>query len=145
MGRRYKMKNIVKRKSKCQPQELSGTITKKAQGPGNKRQSRPKLADVVHATTTIQRAYRKYKKRKEERVRQAKKHEQPQIRLKHHKSKQELLKKTTKTSQVPVKRQKSTPKFSDIVHSAVIIQRTYRSFKKRKHARQQKKFENKPK
>ena len=47
--------------------------------------------------------------------------------------------------QARVKRQKSTPKFSDIVQSAVIIQRAYRSFKKRKHGNQQRKSGNKTK
>ena len=70
------------------------------QGTGRKQRSRPKLAEVVQATSTIQRAYRRFRKRKEEQMILAKKCEQPQARLKSHKSRQEHPKKTTRTSQV---------------------------------------------
>jgi len=155
--RRYKTKKDEKRKvlSKSTQQKKSGLKLQRSQQELTRRpikttqaagkKQRPKLVDVVNATTTIQRAYRRYKERKEERIRQAKRHQQTQSKLKSQKSKQELSKKTTKTSQVPVKRQKSTPKFSDVVHAAVTIQRTYRSYKKRKQERQHKKLDQRSK
>merc|ERR1712013_679444 len=145
--RRYKIKKDGNRKSanksKYQPQGSSDKTAKKPQGLGRKQRSRPKLAEVVQATTTIQRAYRRF--RKEEKMMVVKKCEQPQTRLKSQKLRQEHPKKPSLTSQARVKRQKSTPKFSDIVQSAVIIQRAYRSFKKRKHGNQQRKSGNKTK
>jgi hypothetical protein len=63
------------------------------QGPGQKQPSRPKLADVVHASITIQRAFRRYKKRKEERKKLSRKEEQTKSKLKSQKSEQELSKK----------------------------------------------------
>ena len=70
------------------------------QGLGRKQRSRPKLAEVVQATTTIQRAYRRFRKRKEEKMMVVKKCEQPQTRLKSQKLRQEHPKKTSLTSQV---------------------------------------------
>merc|ERR1712013_70670 len=110
--RRYKIKKDGKRKSanksKYQPQGSSDKTAKKPQGLGRKQRSRPKLAEVVQATTTIQRAYRRFRKRKEEKMMVVKKCEQPQTRLKSQKLRQEHPKKTSLTSQARVKRQKST-------------------------------------
>merc|ERR1712128_277426 len=104
-----------------------------------KQPSRPKLADVVHAAITIQRAYRRYKKRKIERVNMTRKQDQKKSGLKSQKSKQELTRKTSKTNQGPLRKQKSKPKFAEVVHAAITIQRAYRRYKKKKEEKRKKK------
>jgi len=117
-------------KSQRSQHELTRRPIKTTTTAVRKPPARPKLANVVHAAMTIQRAYRRFKKRKIDRVNLARKQEPTKSVLKSQKSKTELTRRTSKTSQAPVKRQKSKPKFADVVHAAITIQRAYRRYKK---------------
>merc|ERR1711915_906235 len=72
--RRYKIKKEQQKLSRSQMKsglpsqhEIKRKIVKKTSAHAQKPQRRPNMADVVQASITIQRAYRRYKKRKEER------------------------------------------------------------------------------
>merc|ERR1711915_1163559 len=131
--RRYKIKKGQQKLSRSQRKsglpsqhEIKRKIVKKTSAHAQKPQRRPNMADVVQASITVQRAYRRYKKRKEERGKSKKYQAVPKTEKK--KSKHGM----SKSSQGTLKRQKSTPKFSDVVNSTITIQRAFRSYKKRK-------------
>merc|ERR1711892_944114 len=140
--RRYKNKKEEKRKSAkiAQQKKLAlkskrskENLTRKSSKLDIKKPPRPKLAEVVYAAITIQRAYRRYKKRKEEkRKKLGKSTQQKTSVLKSQRSQQELTRrpiKTTsfeKTTKTAVRKQPSRPKLADVVHAAITIQRAYR-------------------
>merc|ERR1712079_775555 len=78
----------------------------------------PKMGDVMHSVITIQRSFRRYKQRKQERKKAAMIHQ-----------KEKLAKESEKISSKGTRPKPPRPQMAKVAHSAIIIQRAFRRWK----------------